>query len=112
MPATDQLYSITFSKPHDPAMLSLSPSYTIRSLGAASLEMCMVATGALDGYIASQEHMRVTDIAASTLFVREARGIVADKKGNFLDIPLTLDERTSVLTAGNQNVIETIVKNL
>ena len=112
MPATEQLYAVTFSKPHDSSMLSLSDSYTIRSLGAASLEMCMVATGALDGYIVSQEHLRVTDIAASTLFVTEAGGIVTNKKGNLLNMPLTLDERTSILTAGNSDVIATIVKNL
>jgi len=72
MPASDLLYSVTLGKNHDSLAMSLASQHTIRSLGCASLEMCMVAIGALDGYVVGHEHMRVIDIAASTLFVREA----------------------------------------
>ena len=72
----------------------------------------MVATGALDGYIVGKEFIRVTDIAAATLFVRQAGGIVADKYGNPLEMSLTLDERTSVIATGNQDLVDSISKDV
>lgn len=108
MPAPELLLSLSLGKQHDIAKRSLTSQFKIRSLGATSLEMCMVATGSFDGYVVGRETMRITDMAASTLFVREAGGIVADKYGNDLEMELTLDERASMIVAGNQKLIHTI----
>jgi len=54
--------------------------------------------------------LRVTDIAASTLIVREAGGVVTDRSGRNLEMELSLDERTSVIAACNQEVIDRILK--
>jgi len=80
-----------------------------RSLGCASIEMCMVASGALDLYVVSEEYLRVTDIAAAYLIVKEAGGLVTNIKGNKLDIDLNLDNRTSVITACNIDLINRII---
>jgi fructose-1,6-bisphosphatase/inositol monophosphatase family enzyme len=111
-PASELLFSVSIGKYTDPITKSITNQNVIRSLGCASLEMCMVAIGALDGYIVGREFMRVTDIAASTLFVRQAGGIVADKYGNNLEMGLTLDERTSVIATGNLELIQRISKDL
>jgi myo-inositol-1(or 4)-monophosphatase len=50
-----------------------------RRLGAASLDLCLVASGALDGYW--ERHLKAWDVAAGTLVVMEAGGRVTDTRG-------------------------------
>jgi len=111
MPASELLFSVSIGKYNDSITRTITNQNVIRSLGCASLEMCMVAIGALDGYIVGKEFLRVTDIAASTLFVRQAGGIVANKYGKKLDMSLTLDERTSVIATGNQHLVDSISRD-
>jgi len=63
----------------------------------------------LDFYVIGKEYLRVIDIAASTLILREAGGIVTNILGEQLDMPLSLDERTSVIAACNEDVIHKIL---
>ncbi len=109
--AREPLYSVTLGKRCEDHTHELMKNVHIRSLGAASLEMCLVATGSLDAYIVGTEYMRVTDIAASTLFLREAGGIVTDLSGESLDMTLTLDERTSVIAAGNMDLVQRLISD-
>jgi myo-inositol-1(or 4)-monophosphatase len=69
----------------------------------------MVAIGALDYYINSREFLRVTDIAAAFLVLKEAGAVVSDIKGMDLDITLDLDERTSVIAACSKDLIKKII---
>jgi len=109
MPASEVLSSITLGKNCEPLTLNLAKKNTVRSLGCASLEMCMVAIGGLDFYILAQEYLRVTDIAASTLIVREAGGFVTNISGADLDMSLSLDDRTSIITACSKELVDKIV---
>jgi len=109
LPPKDILSCLTLGKNFDKVTLSLARKNFVRSLGSASLEMCMVAIGALDYYIVGREFMRVTDIAASTLIVREAGGIVTNIRGEQLDIPLNLNERTSVIATCNEELVKKII---
>jgi myo-inositol-1(or 4)-monophosphatase len=52
----------------------------VRRLGAASLNLCYVASGRLDGYFASTAQS--WDVAAGVLIVREAGGIVTGLDGS------------------------------
>lgn len=81
----------------------------IRALGAAALEMSLVATGALDGYYQANEYLRVTDFAAGALLVREAGGAVYNSTGQELDVPLDLEVRSSVLAVANPTVREVLL---
>jgi fructose-1,6-bisphosphatase/inositol monophosphatase family enzyme len=109
VPAKEILSSITLGKNFDALTLSLAKKGVVRSLGSASLEMCMVAMGALDFYVIGKEYLRVTDIAASTLIMREAGGVVTDIHGEELDMSLSLDERTSVIAACSKELIHKII---
>ena len=109
LPPKDILSCLTLGKNFDKITLTLARKNYVRSLGSASLEMCMVAIGALDYYIVGREFMRVTDIAASTLIVREAGGVVTNIRGEHLDIPLNLDERTSVIATCNEELVKKII---
>lgn len=108
-PDKDLLSSLALGKNFDTLTLSLAQKDYVRSLGCASLEMCMVAVGTLDFYVVGREYIRVTDIAASTLIVREAGGVVANANGEPLDMPLSLDERVSVIAACNEELVKRIV---
>jgi fructose-1,6-bisphosphatase/inositol monophosphatase family enzyme len=56
-----------------------------RSLGAASLEICLVADGSLDVYgVAQRSGLNVWDYLAGLLIVREAGGFDADYRGEEL----------------------------
>ena len=55
-----------------------------RRLGAASIDLCLVARGAMDGYW--ERHLKPWDVAAGALIVREAGGIVTDWTGAGFDI--------------------------
>ncbi len=84
----------------------------VRNLGAASLDLCLVARGAADlYYMHSREErlkLRACDIAAGTLIVREAGGQVLDLGGRDLDIPLTAEAHTDLVAVGDRKAWEAI----
>lgn len=108
-PCKELLSSLALGKNFDKVTLSLAKKDKVRSLGSASLEMCMVALGALDFYVVGKEYIRVVDIAASTLILREAGGIVTNIYGEELDMLFTLDERSSVVAACNEELVKKII---
>ena len=57
----------------------LAAAQGIRRLGAASLDMCMVACGRMDGYW--EEDLSPWDMGAGTLLVMEAGGTVTNRMG-------------------------------
>ena len=69
----------------------------------------MVAIGALDFYVVGKEYIRIIDIAASTLILREAGGIATNILGEQLDMPFNLDERSSVIAACNIELVQKII---
>lgn len=86
----------------------------VRSLGCASLELAMVAQGSADAYFFENDNeernLRVTDIAAAYLIVREAGGGITDAAGQPLEtFPLTLDQRTSVFAWGDASFAQQAV---
>jgi myo-inositol-1(or 4)-monophosphatase len=60
--------------------------YQSRSMGAASLEICLVADGSLDVYgVASQSVLHPWDYLAGLLILREAGGVAGDYFGEELE---------------------------
>ena len=57
----------------------LGAAQGVRRLGSASLDMCMVACGRMDGYW--EEDLPPWDMGAGTLIVMEAGGKVTDRSG-------------------------------
>ena len=82
----------------------------VRALGCASLEMALVAQGAADGYFSDndpgEKNLRVTDLAAGYLLVREAGGGVYAPGSGPLDLPLDLKNRTPLLAWGDPRFLE------
>ena len=82
-----------------------------RRLGCASLEMCLVAKGSADlmAYVGKNNYVRNIDIAAGTLIVREAGGVVLDDSGSDLNMDLDVVPRKHVIAARNRKVVEEIL---
>ena len=83
--------------------------HVTRAMGAAAIEMCLVASGAAQAYFMPREILRVTDFAAAYLIVREAEGEVYTATGELLDIPLSLTNRSSILAVANNSDLEVLL---
>lgn len=83
----------------------------VRTLGSASLEMCLVAEGIADLFVylfKEKGVLRIVDIAASYLIVKEAGGIVVDENLKPLNMGLSTEERKNVIAAAkseNLNIL-------
>jgi len=80
----------------------------VRGLGAAALEISLVAAGALDGYVQWGNALRCTDVAAAALILREAGGELYDYAGAVLDMPLNSSSRRDVTATGSARLAERI----
>ena len=84
-----------------------------RSFGCASLEMAIVAEGEADGSylhtISDARSIRVVDIAASTLILREAGGEVYNLDGSLFDMPYDLEHRSNFLAVPCRSVFEYVM---
>ncbi|XP_029380892.1 inositol monophosphatase 1-like [Echeneis naucrates] len=60
------------------------PVHGVRALGTAAVDMCQVATGGADAYY--HIGMHCWDIAASSIIVQEAGGVVMDTDGSPFDM--------------------------
>lgn len=109
----DSLFSVYLGTNAAPdAARVASKARRVRNLGAASLDMCLVARGAADLYYmhtaVHETKLRVVDIAASTLIVREAGGAVETLDGGDVDLALTTGERTDLVAFGDARAREAI----
>ncbi|BDQ31647.1 fructose 1,6-bisphosphatase [Nitrosopumilus zosterae] len=81
----------------------------LRHFGANALEMAFFARGLLDIFIDLREKIRIQDIAAGYLIVREAGGLLLDSDLNPLDADLSYDTRISFIAASNQKILDEIM---
>lgn len=85
----------------------------IRCLGSAALEICQVASGQLDAYVDVRGKLRTTDIAAATLILKEAGGLILEPNGEDIkDVPLTAVNRFSLIAAANKEIFHEISRKL
>lgn len=96
------VFSVSVTRGAEPPQTP--PSSVLRAFGATALEMCLVASGGLDGYYYTKPILRIIDVAASTLIVREAGGVVLDRAGQDLDMGLSLVPRFGLTAASSRAV--------
>jgi len=83
----------------------VSDVHGMRSFGSAALNMCYVARGSAEAYY--EYGLHCWDMAAATLIVREAGGVVVDTTGSDLDV---MSRR--VLCTGSNQLAQTIAPKL
>ena len=81
-------------------------------MGSAALEMSQIASGAYDMYCYCPDNrnggLRIVDIAAASLILREAGGKVLDRNLITLDMELDVTKRSTVIAVANSSVLEMI----
>lgn len=77
-----------------------------RHLGSAALEDCLVAEGIFDLHIDIRGSLRVYDIGASQLIVREAGGRVWMRQGNSRKISIEKIGRVDIISAATPHLLE------
>lgn len=83
-----------------------------RHFGANALEMAMFARGLMDIFIDLRDKIRIQDIAAGYLIVKEAGGLLLDAELNSLDADLSYETRVSFIAAANQQILDDIMKQI
>lgn len=84
----------------------------IRHFGANALEMALFARGLLDIFIDLRDKIRVQDIAAGYIIVKEAGGILLDANLNSLDADLSYKTRISFIAASNQRILNDVMSQI
>ena len=79
-----------------------------RHFGANALEICYVADGSTNAFIDIRGKLRVTDMVASYLILREAGGIIVSPEGEELNVPLAATQRLSFIAASNRKIYDAI----
>uniref|UniRef100_A0A3Q3E169 Inositol monophosphatase 1 n=1 Tax=Labrus bergylta TaxID=56723 RepID=A0A3Q3E169_9LABR len=77
----------------------------VRGAGTAAINMCLVASGCVEAYYEIGIH--VWDIAAGSLIVSEAGGVLMDVEGGEMDL---MSRR--IVAANSRSVAERIVKEI
>ncbi len=103
------VYCLSLGKSGNEKTWKMASQNTIRAMGAAAVEMCLVASGAASLYFMPRDVLRVTDLAASSLIVREAGGFVYDAHGSPLDMPFNLEKRSGVIAASNPKIVGELI---
>jgi len=92
--------------------LVLEKTRHLRHLGANALELCYVADGTTDGFIDLRGKLRVTDVAAAYLILREAGGTITTLEGNELNAELAPTQRVSFIATGNRRLHKIIMEQI
>ncbi|MEM2896859.1 MAG: inositol monophosphatase family protein [Candidatus Bathyarchaeia archaeon] len=83
-----------------------------RYFGANALELCQVASGIIEAFIDMRKRIRITDIAAGQLIIKEAGGLVVSLNGKELDSRISPKERVSLIAVANRRLSKKIMRAL
>ena len=87
-------------------------SKKIRVLGSTALELCYIASGALDAFIDMRGVARATDLAAAQLILAEAGGVSVTPEGRILDLALNATSTASIIAASNPLLCKNMLERL
>ncbi|MFP3871724.1 MAG: inositol monophosphatase family protein [Candidatus Natronoplasma sp.] len=109
----DRIFSVYLGKKaHEDSYRVASQARRVRALGSAALEICLVAEGVFDLYHhrspEEKRGLRITDLAAAALVLREVGGEVYDKEFEKLDMGLKPDERKDVIAIYDDRIKEEV----
>ena len=110
----DLTLNIYLGRSSDPYAYSVAKRVKAsRSMGCASLDMAMIALGRADGFLMQSENythsIRIVDIAASALILREAGGEIYNLDGTVFNMPLDLGYRANFLAVSVKEVFEYVM---
>ena len=83
-----------------------------RHFGANALEMALFSRGVMDIFIDLRDKIRIQDIAAGYIIVKESGGLLLDANLNPLDSDLSYSTRVSFIAAANQKILDEIMSQI
>jgi myo-inositol-1(or 4)-monophosphatase len=86
----------------------MSRAEHIRHFGANALELCYVAEGIIDAFVDMRGKLRATDVAAASLIIAEAGGILTTPEGQPLDVKLDPKQKVEFIAAANAKIYDRI----
>jgi len=89
----------------------MAKSNHLRHLGSNALELCLFAKGLMDVFVDVRGKIRITDMAAAYLIVKEAGGILISDNGKELDSDLDTNNRLSFIAAADRQVLSDIARD-
>ncbi len=111
-----RIVGINTSGANPELMRKLQPIFASRNhtrhFGANALEMALFANGLIDIFIDFRDKIRVQDIAAGYLLIKEAGGLVLDKNQKPLDSDLSYETRLSFIAATNKEILNDVMSEI
>ncbi len=83
-----------------------------RHFGANALEMALFARGLIDIFIDIREKIRVQDLAAGYILIKEAGGLILDEKLEPLDADLSYQTRVSFIAVANKKILNDVFSEI
>ena len=80
----------------------------VRHLGANALEMAFLAQGSIDIFIDFRKKIRIQDMAAGYLLIKEAGGLLLDENLQPLDSDISYETRLSFVAAASKEILDEI----
>ena len=105
-------FSLSADYASDPLAKKLIRHATkIRTLGCASLELAILASGGIDmvAYLGSNNLLRNIDVAAGIAIVREAGGTVTERDGSEFDMDLDVRKRKNMMAFSNAELMKVVL---
>ncbi len=84
----------------------------IRHFGANALEMALFARGVMDVFIDWRDKIRIQDIAAGYIIIKEAGGLLLDANLKPLDADLSYQTRLSFIAATSQATLDETIRQI
>ena len=83
-----------------------------RHFGANALEMAMFAQGLMDIFIDLRGKIRIQDMAAGYLLVKESGGLMLNENLEQLDSDLSYETRLSFVAAANKEILDDVFSEI
>ena len=83
-----------------------------RHFGANALEMALFARGLMDVFIDFRGKIRIQDMAAGYLLIKEAGGLILNEKFEPLDSDLSYKARLSFIAASNEKILNDVMSEV
>jgi myo-inositol-1(or 4)-monophosphatase len=108
----EALVSIEISKgvPIDRVKQLISSAGHLRQKGSSALALCYLASGMVDAHVDVRGKLRITDVAAGLLILKEAGGAYVTEEAD--DIELSRETTLRLVAASSQWTLEEIMKTL
>ena len=83
-----------------------------RHFGANALEMALFAKGLMDVFIDLRKKIRIQDMAAGYILIKEAGGLILDENLKPLESDLSYQTRISFIAAANEQILQEIMSQI